>query len=137
MHRLRTGDAVDRGARVPGRHAPFGIRFTCIMPVGMSSTQSSLRWLAPLALILAAALTLAIVLSSGGQGGDDRDGASVGASVPTKHWYRIKRGDTLSGIAIKTGVGVETIETLNPKLDARELAMGERIRLRPKNGTLP
>jgi LysM repeat protein len=45
--------------------------------------------------------------------------------------YTVKTGDTLSAIAVKTGVSLETIERLNPKLDADTLHAGQKVRLAP------
>jgi LysM repeat protein len=43
--------------------------------------------------------------------------------------YIVKSGDTLSAISIKTGVPLDTIQRLNPKLDADTLHAGQRVRL--------
>ena len=48
----------------------------------------------------------------------------------TRARYTIKAGDTLGGIAEKTGVSVERIEALNPELDPQALVAGQRIKLR-------
>ena len=45
--------------------------------------------------------------------------------------YTVKAGDTLSAIAVKTGVPLDTIERLNPKLDADTLHAGQKVRLAP------
>jgi LysM repeat protein len=45
--------------------------------------------------------------------------------------YTVKSGDTLSAIAVKTGVSLDTIERLNPKLDADTLHAGQKVRLAP------
>jgi len=42
----------------------------------------------------------------------------------------VKSGDTLSGIAEKTGLSLEHIEALNPGLDANTLAVGRTLKLR-------
>ena len=49
----------------------------------------------------------------------------------TKHRrsYTVKAGDTLSAISVKTGVSLDTLERLNPKLDADTLHAGQKVRL--------
>jgi LysM repeat protein len=44
--------------------------------------------------------------------------------------YTVKTGDTLGGIAEKTGVKVETLQELNPELDPQALVSGQKIKLR-------
>ncbi|MEA2394955.1 MAG: LysM domain, partial [Solirubrobacteraceae bacterium] len=41
----------------------------------------------------------------------------------------VRAGDTLSSIAVKTGVPLATIQRLNPKLDAQSLHAGEKVKL--------
>jgi LysM repeat protein len=45
--------------------------------------------------------------------------------------YTVRAGDTLSAISIKTGVPLQTIQRLNPKLDAETLHAGQKVRLAP------
>jgi hypothetical protein len=49
---------------------------------------------------------------------------------PQRRFYRVRLNDTLSLIAEQTGVPVEQLEALNPELDAQNLIVGQRIRLR-------
>jgi LysM repeat protein len=53
------------------------------------------------------------------------------ASKSKKHrrLYTVKSGDTLSAISVKTGVPLDTIQRLNPKLDADTLHAGQHVRL--------
>jgi LysM repeat protein len=44
--------------------------------------------------------------------------------------YVVKSGDTLGGIAEKTGIPVERLQELNPGLDQFQLVAGQRIKLR-------
>jgi len=44
--------------------------------------------------------------------------------------YVVQPGDTLTGIAQKTGVTTATLERLNPDLDSATLNMGETLKLR-------
>ena len=103
------------------------------------------RLLAPLALIAVAAVVAAIVLGSGVMGDDDGGDTSASTSdLPAatertttagrqqrrRAIYRIKAGDTLSGIAAETGTTVELLQELNPELDAEALVAGQKIKLR-------
>ena len=42
----------------------------------------------------------------------------------------VKTGDTLAGIAQRTGVPIERLQALNPNLDPQTLVSGQRIKLR-------
>ncbi len=54
-----------------------------------------------------------------------------GGQVPSKaKFYVVKPGDSLSGIAAKTGVSITTIEALNPHLNPNTLQPSQRLRLR-------
>jgi LysM repeat protein len=43
----------------------------------------------------------------------------------------VKPGDVLSSIAIKTGVPLDTIQRLNPNVDAQSLHAGQKLKLAP------
>jgi LysM repeat protein len=45
--------------------------------------------------------------------------------------YTVRSGDTLSAISIRTGVSLQTIQRLNPKIDAQTLHAGQKVRLVP------
>jgi LysM repeat protein len=45
-------------------------------------------------------------------------------------YYVVRPGDTLSGIATRTGVALTTLEQLNPNISPNALQTGERLRLR-------
>lgn len=49
---------------------------------------------------------------------------------PEQATYTVQSGDTLSAIAIETGVPVEKIEQLNPDLDPQSLTTGQVLKLR-------
>jgi LysM repeat protein len=101
------------------------------------------RYLAPVAVLgVAAAIGLVVKSHVNGTGGA---GATTGATAPTgalvhstrlptkrtvHKFYRVKPGNTLSGIAQKTGVPIATIERLNPNVNASALQNGQRLRLR-------
>lgn len=105
--------------------------------------RSPARWIAPLALVVAGVAVYSVV-----GGGDTRKAGGTATTQRTTRTspakgstakrtkrrvrrYTVKAGDTLSGIAAKTGVSLERIQTLNPKLDSQTLQTGETIKLGP------
>ena len=114
--------------------------------------KSPARFLAPLALIIALVAFLAIVTSSGGGGrttSSDTSASTATSSARTskggakstttaakkkspaaRRFYTIQAGDTFGAIADKTGVSVDTLQSLNPDVDPHAMTTGQRIRLR-------
>ncbi len=116
--------------------------------------RSVSRWLAPLAL-LAALLAVLLVVSrttsddGGGGGGSaeptseerqdaDRDRGGTGTDGETgtrtstgtrRKTYTVRPGDTLALIAERTGIPVEEITELNPRVDPNNLTVGQKIKL--------
>jgi LysM repeat protein len=106
--------------------------------------------LAPLALIVVLVAFLGIVSSSGDSGSNSSDSAATTSprTTTTKSatkkakakrkaqkqaagkTYTVQVGDTLGGIADKTGVPLERIEELNPNVDPHTMSSGQEIRLR-------
>ena len=103
--------------------------------------RSPARFLAPIALV-----AFAVALYSVVQDSQDSTGTNSGAASPTatstatsksssskkksskkRKTYTVKAGDTLSGIAEKTGVSLETLNDLNP--DADPLSPGQKLKL--------
>jgi LysM repeat protein len=106
--------------------------------------RSPARWLAPVVLVTCAVAVYAVVEStllkddSPSKGSETTQRTTPTTSTnrktsTTKHRrsYRVKAGDTLSAISVKTGVPLATIERLNPKLDADTLHAGQKVRLAP------
>ena len=107
--------------------------------------RSPARWLAPVALVTCAVAVYAVVDRTLLK--EDNPGAgtattqratttstaarTVGTKKKHRRSYVVKSGDTLSAISIKTGVPLQTIERLNPKLDADTLHAGQKVRLAP------
>jgi LysM repeat protein len=111
--------------------------------------QSSLRLLAPAALVVFAIVFLIVVVGSLGD-----DESSSPAERPTTssarqrdrtqtreqrqttskqdkpRFYVVRAGDNLALIADKTGVTLEQLRELNPTLDPQGLVTGQRVRLR-------
>ena len=116
----------------------------------MQRRSSSARVFAPLALAVFLVVLFIVVSGSLGGGGDGNvidTGAPANATkskskdeptdtdtatapvTPKKDSYTVKEGDTLDGIATKTGVPVEQIEELNPSIDPRALTPGTKLAL--------
>jgi LysM repeat protein len=106
--------------------------------------RSPARWLAPVVLVTCAVAVYAVVDNtllkddSSNKGSETTQRTTPTTSTnrktsTTKHRrsYRVKAGDTLSAISVKTGVPLATIERLNPKLDADTLHAGQKVRLAP------
>jgi len=115
----------------------------------MRRRRSPARWLVPIALVACAVAVYSVVnanllsddepatTSSTPQAGTSKAktvsqrSKSGSRSSRRKRTYIVKAGDTLSSIALKTGVSLERIETLNPKLDSQSLQTGQRVKLSP------
>ena len=118
----------------------------------MRTRRNPLRWLAPLALV-ACAVAVYSVVDAGLLSDDSAPSRSSTAKLSTAEGtrtvsersgsssskrrgrrtrtYTVKPGDTLSSIAIKTGVSLQRIQQLNPKLDSNSLQTGQRVKLSP------
>jgi LysM repeat protein len=103
--------------------------------------RSPARLLAPLALVVCAIAILVIVNGQHSGGGSTTSKTTSGSSTtsttakarrkPKHHTYRVRQGDVLSQIAVKTGVPLDEIQRLNPKVDAQSLHAGQKIKLVP------
>jgi LysM repeat protein len=105
--------------------------------------RSPTRWLAPVALVTCAVAVYAVVdntllkddPSSNGNETTQRSTPTTttrkSSTTKRRRSYTVKSGDTLSAIAVKTGVSLDKIERLNPKLDADTLHAGQKVRLAP------
>jgi LysM repeat protein len=115
------------------------------------SRRSPARWLAPLALVACAIAAYSVVNASLGSD-DPGTTRSTGSKSSTtannrtvserskgsstrrsraNRTYTVKAGDTLSSIALKTGLTLERIQQLNPQLDSQSLQTGQRVKLSP------
>jgi LysM repeat protein len=114
----------------------------------MRRRHSPARWLAPIALVTCAVAVYVVVnetlLSSDEPAATSSAAQSASPKTRTvserskskrrarrAHTYIVKAGDTLSSIALKTGVSLERIQALNPKLDSQSLRTGQRVKLSP------
>jgi LysM repeat protein len=114
----------------------------------MPSRPSS-RWLAPLAIAMVAGAGYGVVVSNRGTRDTGPTADTVRGSRTTKRsgtttttragtsgttgprTYTVRSGDTLSSISLDTGVPLDRLNQLNPRLDAQTLQPGQRLTLRP------
>ena len=100
----------------------------------MDLRQNFLRLLALVALVAAAVVVVVVVTSSlpdsGSDEGGDRAAQEKGPKGPGDKYYFVQPGDSLSTIAEKEGIELDTLEQLNPNLDPQTLSAGQRVRLR-------
>lgn len=95
------------------------------------------RYVALLALVTVAVATALVVRAGLGTSHHARTTATISLPAvrprhPGKKFYVIRSGDTLSSIALKTGVSVGSLQALNPSVasDPNALQTGQRLRLR-------
>jgi LysM repeat protein len=116
----------------------------------MPPRRSPARWLAPIALV-ACAFAVYSVVNANLLSSDEPGGSSPSATASTssksrsasqrsgsgrrsgrrRRTYTVKPGDTLSSIALKTGVPLARLQELNPKLDSQSLQTGQQVKLSP------
>lgn len=97
------------------------------------------RLAAPLALLVAAiAVVIVIQASRQDTPAPSQERTRPAATQPARRVarsspraYVVKAGDTLTVIAEKTDVSLETIQRLNPDLDPQALQTGRRLKLSP------
>jgi LysM repeat protein len=102
--------------------------------------RSSARILAPLALVAAAIGIVVVVGTSGSSSTAPGSPTPVSDTIAHRHAHRaklrphsyvVRPGDTLTAIATRTGVTIDTIQQLNPSVDPQTLRTGERLKLTP------
>jgi LysM repeat protein len=102
--------------------------------------RSPARFLAPIALVAVAVTLYSVVQNGRDDAGGTSNGTATATATPTgtakkktssskkkRKTYTVKSGDTLSAIAEKTGVSLETLNQLNPNADT--LSPGQKLRL--------
>ncbi len=100
------------------------------------------RVLAVFALIAAAILVVATVMTSDGSDGDedsqmraDKSGTTrAGERALNKGVWVVEDGDTLVSISEATGIELDDLVALNPDIDPQALIAGQRVSLR-QSGT--
>lgn len=104
------------------------------------AVRSGVRFLAPIALAATIAGTYVVVhdtlkskkkasTSQSANGPKAKSGAHH-KGARTVRFYTVKSGDSLTAIAAKTGVSLNTLESLNRHVDPNSLQTGQRLRLR-------
>jgi LysM repeat protein len=99
------------------------------------AARSRARYLAPIALAAAIAGTYVIVhhgltTTKATSHQTKSSGRRPHGRYARVRYYRVRGGDSLTSIAAKTGVPLNTLESLNPGVDPNSLQMGQRLRLR-------
>jgi LysM repeat protein len=96
------------------------------------------RLAAPLALLAAAVAIVVVVQASRSSSPSDVPSATrTAVTQPARRAraapriYVVKPGDTLSLIAARAKVSLETIQQLNPDVDPNALQAGQRLKLSP------
>ncbi len=100
--------------------------------------RSRARYLAPIALAATIAGTYIIVHSALTAKHSSTHSHSSQALAPKRprgrfaraKYYAVQSGDSLSSIAVKTGIPLASLEALNPHVDPNSLQTGQRLRLR-------
>ena len=92
------------------------------------------RVLAPAALGAFVLVVVIVIVLSGGSGGRPAaSGSGARHSARAHHrrrFYKVRRGQTLSSIAERTGIPIERLRELNPQLDPELVRPGQRLKLR-------
>jgi LysM repeat protein len=96
------------------------------------------RYAAPIAFLLA--VTIAVLLVRSGL--QTKTAAVTGSTATTvtthprpvprrlRRFYKLRAGETLSDVAVRYHTTVDTLLTLNPRIDPNALRVGQRIRVR-------
>jgi nucleoid-associated protein YgaU len=97
-----------------------------------------LRIVAPIAFLILVVALVTVVLESGvmKKGSSSSPSASPTSTAAGFVLYKVKKGDTLSGIANKKHTNTTAILDLNPGLNENSLSVGEKIRV-PKPSPTP
>jgi LysM repeat protein len=106
----------------------------------MVGWRNPARYLAPLAIVAVAAAAYLIVHTAVAhkhtspplplvQSATTSSSAAT-TLAPPKKFYVVQPNDTLSRIAVKTGVSLSTIERLNPSVNPDALHPSQKLRLR-------
>jgi LysM repeat protein len=99
--------------------------------------RNSGRYLAPIAILIVIAASILIVQGELGSKhpahhprAGDLSGLVHRRAVKAASFYTVKAGDSFSTISVKTGVSVNTLESLNQGVNPAALQTGQRLRLR-------
>jgi hypothetical protein len=99
--------------------------------------RNSARFLAPVALVVTIAggylvvhHNLATKAPPAAHGATTHSGRRHGGKFAKARFYTVRPDETLTSISDLTGVGLSTLEALNPSINPNALQTGQRIRLR-------
>ena len=100
----------------------------------MDLRKNFIRVLAVIALVTAVIVVIVVVSNSlpesDGDDGESRAGQEKEQQGSGDKFYIVQPGDSLSTIAEKEGIELDTLEQLNPDLDPQTLSAGQQVRLR-------
>jgi LysM repeat protein len=97
----------------------------------------ALRIVAPVAFLILVVALVTVVLESGITKKGSSSSPTASASTPAATvLYKVKKGDTLSGIAVKKNTNTQTLIDLNPGLNENTLSVGQKIKV-PKPSPAP
>jgi len=101
--------------------------------------RTVLRIVAPVVFLALVVALVTVVLESGIMKKGSSSSPSASATNPATTafvLYKVKKGDTLSGIAFKKHTNTTAIMDLNPSLNANSLTVGQKIKV-PKPSPSP
>jgi LysM repeat protein len=95
------------------------------------------RAFAVLALVVALIAVGAVIATTSGDDSGNDNGkqektkvSKRGRAAVSSGFWIVRSGDTLGHIAVETGMDVDTLDELNPKIDPQVLHEGQKIKLR-------
>lgn len=113
--------APDRQQAGPGGIDPGDRRYLAYLILG---------GLAALFCTIVIIAVIVVVSSTGGGGSADASAQRQSARSDLPAYWKVRRGDTYTRIAKRTGLTVDDLETFNPKVDPARLRPGQRLKLR-------
>ena len=100
------------------------------MPLRPRRRNPIVRLLAPVAFLILVVALVTVVLQSGILNGSSSGTPSASPSTTAAFTlYKVKKGDTLSGIANKKHTNTTAILDLNPGLNENSLSVGQKIKV--------
>jgi LysM repeat protein len=88
------------------------------------------RFLAPLALVLAVIAVVVVIGSASPAPKTASKPTTTAQARPTKKTALVRSGDTMTSISDRTGVSVAVLLRLNPDVDPNALPVGKPLKLR-------
>jgi nucleoid-associated protein YgaU len=98
-----------------------------------SRRRRIVRYVAPFAFLILVVALATVILESGimksGPTSPSASSSASGSPATTFTLYKVKKGDTLSGIAVKKHTTTTAITDLNPGLNENSLSVGQKIKI--------